>query len=285
MSDNLTNRDLRHLRPGFWLGPCIMLKPDMPDNPTNYFAYPTAAARYSNGRPFFHPLAITKIRTICCERGLIDQALDVGCGTGQSTEALLEVADEIVGIDRSAEMLSHAGRHPQIRYIEGPAEQMPFSDASFGLVTVGLAFHWFDQQQFISEARRVLRPGGWLVIYNDRFMGRMTGNDNYQKWSREQYLMRYPSPPRNNQTFADSDALACGFVPSGFDEFVHEVKFTPEQLVSYLLTQTNVISAVETGREDLQSVANWLLNSIQPLFAGTAKSFSFWCDLQFLKRG
>jgi ubiquinone/menaquinone biosynthesis C-methylase UbiE len=118
-------------------------------------------------------------------------------------------------------MLSHAGRHPQIRYLEGPAEQMPFSDASFGLVTVGLAFHWFDQRQFVSEARRVLQPGGWLVIYNDRFMGRMTGNDDYQKWYREQYLMRYPSPPRNRQTFADSDALAYGFVPSGFDEFVH----------------------------------------------------------------
>jgi SAM-dependent methyltransferase len=181
-------------------------------------------------------------------------------------------------------MLSHARRHPQIRYIESLAEQMPLSDASFGLLTVGLAFHWFDQRQFISEARRVLWPGGWLVIYNDRFMARMSGNDDYQKWHREQYLMRYPSPARSNQTLADSDALAYGFVPSGADKFVHEVEFTPDQLVSYLLTQTNVISAVETGKEDLRSVADWLLNSIQPLFAGGAKSFSFWCDLQFLKR-
>jgi SAM-dependent methyltransferase len=250
----------------------------------NYFAYPTVAERYANGRPFFHRLVTEKIRTVCYGGGRVNRALDVACGTGQSTLALLEVADEIVGIDRSAGMLSRAGRHPQIRYIEGPAEQMPFSDASFGLITVGLAFHWFDQRLFISEGRRVLRPGGWLVIYNDRFMGRMTGNDDYQKWNRVQYLMRYPSPPRNNQTFADSDALACGFVPSGFDEFVHEVEFTPEQLVSYLLTQTNVISAVEAGREDLQSVATWILNSIRPLFAGTEKSFSFWCDLQFLKR-
>jgi SAM-dependent methyltransferase len=250
----------------------------------NYFAFPTAAERYASGRPFFHRLVAEKIRTVCYEGGTVNRALDVACGTGQSTLALVEVANEIVGIDCSVEMLSHASRHPQIHYIEGPAEQMPFSDASFGLVTVGLAFHWFDQQQFMSEARRVLRSGGWLVIYNDRFMGQMRGNDDYQRWNREQYLLRYPSPARNNQTLADSDALVYGFVPCGLDEFVHEVEFMPDQLVSYLLTQTNVISAVETGKEDLQSVASWLLNSIQPLFAGAPKSFSFWCDLQFLKR-
>ena len=128
----------------------------------NYFAYPTAAERYASGRPFFHPLATKKIQTICCESGRIKRALDVGCGTGQSTQALLEVvADEVVGLDNSVEMLSRAVLHSQIRYVEGRAEQMPFDDASFGLMTVALAFHWFDQRQFMLEARRVLRPGGW----------------------------------------------------------------------------------------------------------------------------
>jgi SAM-dependent methyltransferase len=103
----------------------------------NYFAYPTAAERYANGRPFFHPLAVKKIGTICCESGRINRALDVGCGTGQSTLALLELAEEIVGLDNSAEMLSHALRHAQVRYVEARAEQMPFDDKSYGLITVG----------------------------------------------------------------------------------------------------------------------------------------------------
>jgi ubiquinone/menaquinone biosynthesis C-methylase UbiE len=251
----------------------------------NYFGYPTAAERYANARPFFHPLAIKKIRAICCKNGRINRALDVGCGTGQSTLALLEVADEIVGVDNSAPMLSQAIRHAQVRYCRARAEHMPFGDASFGFITVALSFHWFDQRQFMLEARRVLRPGGWLVIYNDWFSGQMTGNDNYEKWYREHYLVRYQTPPRNNQSLTESDALAYGFEPSGFDQFVHEVDFTLGQLVDYMLTQTNVVSAVEAGGEDLQSVANWLLNSIQPLFAGTANSFSFSCQLRFFKRG
>jgi SAM-dependent methyltransferase len=67
-------------------GPSIRQMADM-----NFFVYPTAAKRYANGRPFFHPLAIKKIKEVCCENGRIDRALDVGCGTGQSTQALLEV--------------------------------------------------------------------------------------------------------------------------------------------------------------------------------------------------
>src|ERR1700676_573916 len=103
----------------------------------NYFAFPTAAERYANGRPFFHPLAIKKIQSVCCGTGRINRALDVGCGTGQSALALLEIADDIVGLDNSAEMLSHAGRHARIRYVRACAEQMPFDDKSYGLITVG----------------------------------------------------------------------------------------------------------------------------------------------------
>jgi len=251
----------------------------------NYFAYPTAAERYANGRPFVHSLVMEKIRTVCCESGRINQALDVACGTGQSTVALLEVVDEIVGVDSSAEMLSRAVGRSRIRYVEAEAEHMPLNDASFGLVTVALAFHWFDQQQFMLEARRVLRPGGWLVIYTDGFYGRMIGNENFETWNRDQYLVRYPTPSRNNQPLTDADVLAYGFVPSGFDKFDHELEFTPEQLVNYLLTQTNVISAVEMGREELQSVAQWLLDSVQQLFIGITERFLFGCQIQFLKRG
>ncbi len=250
----------------------------------NFFAYPTAAERYANGRPFFHPLAIQKIHAICCERGRIDRALDVGCGTGQSTSALLEIAEEIVGLDSSAEMLSHAIHDPRIRFVEARAEQMPFADASFGLITVALAFHWFDQRKFLLEAQRLLPPGGWLVIYNDAFTGCMKGNDGYEKWNRQKYLTRYPTPPRNSRPLSELDAFEYGFAPSRIDEFNHEVEFTPEQLVCYLVTQTNVISVVEMGKENVQSVATWLLNSVRPLFCGATETFLFSCQICFLKR-
>jgi ubiquinone/menaquinone biosynthesis C-methylase UbiE len=250
----------------------------------NFFAYPTAAKRYAKGRPFFHPLAIRKIQAVCCENGRIDRALDVDCGTGQSTLALLEVAKEIVGLDSSAEMLSRAIQHERIRYIEGQAEQMPFVDAEFGLMTVGLAFHWFDQRKFLLEAQRLLRPEGWLIIYNDVFTGHMNGNDDFKKWFREEYLARHPSPPRHNQPLTEIGTSEYGLAAYNFEQFIHETEFSTEQLVSYLVTQTNVISAVETGIEDLRSVINWLSNSVRPLISEEKKCFLFSCQIRFLKR-
>jgi len=250
----------------------------------NLFAFPTAAKRYASGRPFFHPLAIKKIKEVCCENGRIDFALDVGCGTGQSTQALLEVAKEIVGLDSSTEMLSHTIHHERIRFVEGQAEQMPFANAEFGLMTVGLAFHWFNQRKFLFEAQRLLRPEGWLIIYNDVFPGQMKGNDSCERWYREEYLARYPTPPRNVQPLAEINASEYGLAPCGFEEFIHEIEFSSEQLVAYLVTQTNVISAVEAGKENLQSVASWLLDFTRPMFSGQKEMFSFRCQIQFFRR-
>lgn len=250
----------------------------------NFFAYPSAAQRYANGRPYFHPLAIKKIKAICCENGRIDRALDVACGTGQSTLALLEVAEEIVGLDSSSEMLSHAIPHERIQFVEGSAERMPFANTTFGLISVALALHWFDQRKFFQEARRLLRPGGWLVIYTDGFTGRMIGNDKFEQWNRGEYLTQYPTPPRNSQSLMELDASEYGFAPHASDQFLHEVEFTPDQLVNYLITQTNVISAVEGGTEDLRSIIDWISNSVRPMFVKEKASFLFSCQMRFLKK-
>lgn len=246
---------------------------------TNYFAYPTAAERYASGRPYFHPLAIERIRALCCPTGRVARALDVGCGTGRSSIALLDIADEIVGVDSSAEMLIRAQQNPRVSYVCGQAESLPFEDASFEFITVALAFHWFDRERFLAEAGRILRIGGWLVIYNDVFAGHMAGNEYYAAWNREHYLSRFPSPIRN------SDAVRHGFSESSFEEFVHEIAFTRDQLVNYFLTQTNVIAAVEAGGDSLDSVANWLLESVRPFFANEAERFQFSCQIRCFRGG
>ncbi len=100
-------------------------------------------------------------------------ALDVACGTGQSTLALKEVAYQVVGTDTSREMLDRAPREAGVQYVEASAEDLPFADGSFRLVTVALALHWFERSRFLTEASRVLNLGGWLIIYDNGFFGEM----------------------------------------------------------------------------------------------------------------
>ena len=51
-----------------------------------------------------------------------------------------------------------------VRYIEAAAENTGFPEASFDLVIAGQCWHWFDRPRAASEARRIVKPGGHLVI-------------------------------------------------------------------------------------------------------------------------
>src|SRR6266566_3385197 len=74
----------------------------------NFFASESAAQRYAKGRPYFHLIVIGRIKKRLALTFPVRRALDVGCGTGLSTMALKEIAERVVGIDSSAEMIGLA---------------------------------------------------------------------------------------------------------------------------------------------------------------------------------
>jgi demethylmenaquinone methyltransferase/2-methoxy-6-polyprenyl-1,4-benzoquinol methylase len=100
--------------------------------------------------------------------------LDVGCGTGDIALEILRQAPEskVVGIDPSQEMLSRgqlkiseAGLSDSISLIMGDVLGLKFEDESFdGAITSFCIRNVTDRRQGLSEIRRVVRPGGRLVI-------------------------------------------------------------------------------------------------------------------------
>jgi ubiquinone/menaquinone biosynthesis C-methylase UbiE len=253
----------------------------------SYFAYQTAAERYASNRPFFHPLVIAKAKEYLQLEQPLDHALDVGCGTGQSTVALTAIAHRVTGIDVSQEMLSFAQRYntsPTVTYIHAPAESIPLPDASSNLITASLAFHWFERSDFLNEARRLLCPAGWLVIYNNAFTGRMHENPAFEQWVNQQYLLRYPNPPRNNQPLIGEDISKHGFQFLHREHYTNDISFTLEELVAYLMTQSNIIAVVEQGVETLTSVRAWLTSQITPYFTGAVQTFLLAGYVWYLQR-
>lgn len=104
-----------------------------------------------------------------------EAVLDVGCGTGS---LLIEVAKHIGalgllrGVDRSPEMLAHAARkaaaqNVRAEFCEASSDRLPFADASFDVVFCTLMLHHLPapmQVATMTEMRRVLRPGGRMII-------------------------------------------------------------------------------------------------------------------------
>lgn len=93
------------------------------------------------------------------------RVLDLAAGTGKFTVGLHEREAEITAVEPVAAMRTHlAAVRPGIVVVDGLAEDLPLPDATFDLVTVAQAFHWFDAEAALAEIRRVLRPEGALAI-------------------------------------------------------------------------------------------------------------------------
>lgn len=247
----------------------------------NYFAMPDVGARYAARRPYVHPDILAHVQARLGLTELLARGLDVGCGTGQSTLALTTVARQVVGLDPSPEMIRHTPQGPGLTYVQGLAEQLSFATASFDVVTVALAFHWLDRARFLPDARRVLRPGGHLVIYNNRFDAHKAENEAFAAWHGRVYRTRYPSPPRNRQPLTDDEASAAGFDVLFRDELSHWITFDIEGLAEYLMTHSNIIQAVAEGRDTYDNIRDWLVTQLTPLFPAPTATFLFtsyvWC--------
>ena len=199
--------------------------------------------------------------------------------------ALKRIAVKIVGTDVSAAMLGQAERDERIDYLVSPAEVLPLADQSFDLLTVSSAFHWFERSAFLAEARRVLRPRGWLVIYDNFFSANLQGDPGFKPWFASSYLPRFPTPPRNNQPLDGRSAKQAGFELLKQDKYANVVYFDREQLVDYLLTQTNVIAAIERGERTLNDARACLTAEVSPYFTSAEpEAFDFGGPITYLRR-
>lgn len=101
------------------------------------------------------------------------RVIDLGCGGGHVSYAVAPVVGSVVAYDLSADMLSAVAAEARkrglgnVETVQGPAEALPFPDASFDAVFCRYTtHHWPDVRRGLREARRVLKPGG-LVVFED----------------------------------------------------------------------------------------------------------------------
>lgn len=127
------------------------------------------ALAYAKYRPTYGKNIIDALVTFCQEGpNRLGLAIDVGCGSGQSTRILSEYFDRVIGIDVSAEQINQIKNEEQsnISYKVATGEELSFQkENSTDLVTSAQSFHWLNHADFFEEVDRVLRPGGHLVIY------------------------------------------------------------------------------------------------------------------------
>ena len=108
------------------------------------------------------------------ELGAHGRMLDIGTGPGHIPLLVCDTIEgaRVVGLDAAETMLVHARRHlagsphgERVDYVRGDAKALELEDASFDTVYSNTILHHIpDPAPFLAEARRVLRPGGVLLV-------------------------------------------------------------------------------------------------------------------------
>jgi SAM-dependent methyltransferase len=98
-----------------------------------------------------------------------EDVVDVGTGTGTAARGFAARGCRVIGIDPSTDLLGQARQLDTeagvgVDYRVATAEATGLADASVDVFSAGQCWHWFDRALAAREARRVLRPGGAIVI-------------------------------------------------------------------------------------------------------------------------
>lgn len=242
---------------------------------TNPFVHETAAARYAHGRVPFHAEVIERLRAL---PGIVGGVgLDVGCGTGMSARALAALCRHVVASDPSEAMLGRFAPAERVDRVAARAERLPVRDASADVITLSEVFHWLDAQAFLAEARRVLKPGGWIVAYDHHLAPEVNGDATFAAWLRGAWVERYPPCPRHPVELGSASTWSAGsFRLRRAERFRMTETWRLDELIDFLVTQSSVVGAVDGRGEPIESVRAWITEEARAWFGDApTRAFAF----------
>lgn len=199
--------------------------------------FSTQAAIYAQARPTYPAAWFTELARLAPGHEL---AWDAGAGNGQASTGLAAHFAQVIATEPSAAQLAEAAPHPKVNYHQSAETAPMIADGSVDLVTVAQAVHWFDRPKFYNEVRRVLRPGGVLVLWAYE-LGRISPEIDATVLRFYQGPINTYWPPERSHIETGYRELEFPFTEIALPKAAMELDWTLAQLASYLRTWSAVV--------------------------------------------
>jgi len=229
---------------------------------TNAQTFSQSSDQYAKSRPQYPDELFLYLSEICKEH---NRAWDCGTGNGQAAVSIAKYFAQVQATDISEEQIKNAIHHPNVKYSVSPAEQTSFENASFDLVTVAVAIHWFDQKKFFQEVNRVLKPNGVLAVWT---YGLLEIEPEIDKTITEHLLKPIDSfwAEGNRQVMNGYRDLVMPFDEiQNKPNFVMKIEWNLNQLLAYLRTWSAVKRYItEVGTDPIEALEKNLKSIWEP---------------------
>ena len=253
--------------------------------------FETVAELYDRVRPGYpEPLLDRAFATAGLGSGAA--VLEVGCGTGQLTGALVERGFRVRALDPGAGMLAVARRRVEgVELEHARFEDVELPSAAFDAVISASAFHWVDPAVGWRKAAEILRPGGAIVLLDHMFVaGAESANaarrlrDIYGRHTGARWRLLTPGAAlaearargdnvsavwavaNGRPEVADAGRL---FGPATLEATTWETHYGADELIAYQRTTATNLALDDAQRRALEGELRRLVDELGGLFPRT----------------
>lgn len=227
---------------------------------------------YDEGRPRLPQKAIEIIKKYI--NGNIDLIVDVGCGTGNSTEVCTNFAERVIGIEPSKDMLNKAKEkeNNKLKFQEGLGNKTGLDSNIADIVICSQAFHWMEPTSTIYEISRVLKKGGvfavidadWLPVIDlrleklNRCLRELTMN-----LENDEDTIIYPQNQHLNNLIKSNKFEFCREIC-----FDVEMEYDKDRFKKFILSKSNIQKAIRNNYKPVIKILEDLDSTLENIFEG-----------------
>ena len=241
------------------------------------------AAAYAFSRPPVHRHVVARLLQHLSPELRVETALDIGCGAGVSTAALVRVARRVIGLEPYAPMLKYASDVAAgAAFVIGRAEALPFEPAAFDLVTAAGALNYADVELSLSEVARVMSRRGLFVPYDFSAGCRLRDDARLSDWY-AQFRKRFPSPSGYSLNLRALGYRTYGLGLLDYEEVSVGIPMSLATYIDYLLGDAGVQDAISDGQLE-SDIRRSCEDGVNAVFSAGTREVMFETQIAYVRK-